>query len=139
MTCETARAALQATARGDWPPHVAAHLATCDACVEAAIDQALRQRPAGAAPASFAVDVARRARVEQEARPRRSRGLLAGFATGSTVAAGLIAWVAWSDPSGAGLPSAALMLVVAETIVLSAWATQGGVIRSRFRARVINR
>jgi hypothetical protein len=26
------------------------------------------------------------------------------------------------------------MLVVAETIVLSAWATQGGVIRSGFRA-----
>lgn len=134
MTCETTRAALQATAGGDWPPDVAAHLATCGACVEAAIEQALRQRPAGTAPASFAVDVARRARVEQGPRPRRSRGLLAGFSTGSAVAAGLIAWVAWSDASGAGLPSAALMLVVAETIALAAWATQGGVVRSRFRA-----
>jgi hypothetical protein len=134
MTCETTRAAIQATARGDWPPDVAAHLAICDACVEAAIDQALRQRPAGTAPASFAVDVVRWARVEQGARPRRSRGLLAGFATGSAVAVGLIAWVAWSDASGAGLPSAAVMLVAAETIALSAWATQGGVVRSRFRA-----
>ena len=134
MTCETTRAAIQATARGDWPPDVAAHLATCDACVEAAIDRALRQRPAGTAPASFAVDVARRARVELGTRPRRSHGLLAGVATGSAVAAGLIGWVAWSDTSGAGLPSAALMLAVAETIMLSAWATQGGVVRSRFRA-----
>jgi hypothetical protein len=134
MTCETTRAVIQATADGDWPPGVAAHLATCDACVEAAIDRALRQRPAGTVPASFAVDVARRARVYQEARPTRSRGLLAGVATGSAVAAGLIAWVAWSDASGAGLPSAALMLAVAETVVLSAWATQGGVVRSGVRA-----
>lgn len=134
MTCETTRAAIQATSGGDWPPDVAAHLATCDACVEAVIDQALRQRPAGTAPASFAVDVARRARVEQGARPRRSRGVLAGFATGGAVTAGLIAWVACSDVSGAGLPSAALMLAVVETIVLSAWATEGGVVRSRFRA-----
>jgi len=127
---------MQAKTAGDWPPDVAAHLATCDACVEAAIDQALRQRPAGTAPASFAVDVARRARVEQEApaRPRRSRGLLAAVATGSAAATGLIAWVACSDASGVGLPSAALMLAVAETIVLSAWATQGSVVRSRFRA-----
>ena len=131
MTCETTRAALQATRDGDWPPDVAAHLATCDACVDAAIDHALRQRPAVTAPASFAAGVVRRARVERPAVRHRSRAAIAGVAAGSAVAAGLIGWLVVSDAAGVGLASAVLLLAAAETIVLAAWAMQGDVVRAR--------
>ena len=96
MSCEPFRAAIQAASQGDWPPGVAAHLATCDACMDVAIERALRQRPASVPPPAFAADVARRARVEPPPRPERLRGLAAGMLAGVASAAAPAVWLAAS-------------------------------------------
>ena len=134
MSCEAMRAAMHVNGGGEWPPEVVAHLATCDACIEAAIALALRQRPTTAVPASFAVDVARRARVDVPIASGLSRGVLVAL-TGSILAFVVLAvWLAAAGADRAALPITALLLAFAEGIVLVAWTMQIDVVSQRFRA-----
>lgn len=131
MSCDAIRAAMQAAGDGEWPPAVAAHLATCHACVDVAIDLALRQRPASVSPPSFAADVARRARLEPTARRGQSHGLGLGVASGIVAAAAPAAWVASSGAVPPGLPIAVLLLILGECIALFALTLQTEVVRTR--------
>jgi anti-sigma factor RsiW len=133
MSCDTIRAAIRAAGDGEWPREVAAHLASCDACVGAAIDRVLQQRPPSAVPVAFAADVARRARLEPLPAVRRSRGVVAGLAAAAIAVAVPAAWLGASGAVPAVLPIAALVCALAEGIALCAWIASTDVIRPDFR------
>jgi len=133
MTCETARAAIVAAGEAAWPAGAQAHLAGCDDCAAFVVDWTLGQAPSVAIPATFAADVARRARLEASPAGRSSAQTI-GFAAAAVLLAG--AGVAWSvAPSGpfAVLPAAALLLACGEAIVLAAWTLDPDVTGARWR------
>ena len=121
MSCDAIRSAMGAAGDGGWPPAVTAHLATCEACVDAAIALALAHRPAGTAPASFAADVARAARLATPSPRRRSRGLIAGLVAAASLERG-------------ALPIAAFVLACGEGLALAAVTLNADVVRQRTRS-----
>jgi len=134
MSCDAIRSAMGAAGDGGWPPAVTAHLATCEACVDAAIALALAHRPAGTAPASFAADVARAARLATPSPRRRSRGLIAGLVAGAVAAAAVAVWVAPASLERGALPIAAFVLACGEGLALAAVTLNADVVRQRTRS-----
>ena len=133
MTCDTIRAAILAARDGAWPAAAQAHLAGCDDCAAFVVEWTLRQVPSVAVPPTFAIHVARRARLE--GRPAaRSSALTIGLAAAAILLVGAaVAWaVAPAGPS-ALLPAAALLLACGEAIVLAAWTLDMDVTRARWR------
>jgi hypothetical protein len=121
MTCDAIRAALAAGREATWLPGVRAHLAGCEACAGLVVEWSLRQAPEGDVPATFAVDVARLARVAASSGARPRRGPKAGLVA-ALIAIGLAAaWQAASDDPLAVGPVAALLFACGEAILLAAW------------------
>lgn len=133
MSCEPIRAALRAAGDGPWPPEVTAHLATCGACVDAAIDQALKQRPPSTVPSSFAADVARAARLATPAPHRRSRALIAGMAAAPLAVAASWVWLSATNIEHAAVPVAAFVLACAVGLAATASTLNADVVRPRSR------
>jgi hypothetical protein len=123
MTCEIARARIVAAGDAAWPSAAQAHLAGCEDCAAFVVEWTLGQAPPVAIPATFAIDVARRARLEAEPASRRSRALTVGLVAAAVLlVAAVLAWSVAPDGSSAALPAAALLLACGEAIVLAAWA-----------------
>jgi hypothetical protein len=131
MMCDTVRSAMAERVEADWPPDAIAHLAECDECARIAVEQMLQRPPAVAIPATFAADVARRARLETPPAAPSSSGLTAGVSAAAVVSAAA-AWHAGSDPASV-LPAAVLLLACGEAIVLAAWTLHSDVTRARWR------
>jgi hypothetical protein len=122
MTCEIARARIVAAGDAAWPSGAQAHLAGCEDCAAFVVEWTLGQAPPVAIPATFAVDVARRARLEAEPASRRSRALTVGLVAAAVLlAAAVLAWSIAPDGSSAALPAAIFLLACGEAIVLAAW------------------
>jgi hypothetical protein len=133
MTCDTTRLAMQTGPDAAWPSGVAVHLAGCDDCAVAAVELSLRHAPAITVPPTFAVDVARRARLDTP--PERPR--ISGAVVGAGAAAVLTAIALASFGTGGGTPAlvpvAVLLLAAGEAIVLAAWTLHGDILRARVR------
>jgi hypothetical protein len=131
MTCETARAAITAAGDTAWPAGAQAHLAGCEDCAAFVVEWTLRQPSPVAIPATFAVDVARRARLEAKPARSRSSAPTIGLVAAVVLLAGVgIAWSAAPDESSAVLPAAAFLLACGEAIVLAAWALPSDAVRA---------
>ena len=133
MTCETVRAAMQAGGDPGWPSGVLAHLAECDDCATVAVDRSLQRAPEPVIPPTFAVDVARRARLDAAPDLPHVNRVTVGIGAGGVLAALAVAWFGVSDPSAAVLPLAALLLVSGEAIVFAAWTLNTSVTRASWR------
>jgi hypothetical protein len=131
MTCERVRAAIVSADEADaGSAAVRAHLAACEACAMFAVEWSLRQAPPVGVPASFAADVARRARVEAGAASRRSSGPAIGLAAAfALLVAAAIASRTTSDGALGLLPMALLLLACGEAIVFAAWSVGADVQR----------
>jgi hypothetical protein len=119
MTCDAVRAAMAAGDRAGWPAGLLAHVTECEGCAALAVEWTLQQAPPVAVPASFAVDVARRARLAAPPPVPRTRGVTAGLAAAS-VSMLAVAWVGAGDPP-ALLPAAVLLLAAGEAVALAVW------------------
>jgi hypothetical protein len=118
MTCDTTRAAILAARDDAWPAAAQAHLAGCDDCAAFVVEWTLRQVPPVVVPPTFAVDVARTARLEPLPASTQSIAPAIGLATAGCLLVGALAWfLATEGP----LPAAALLLASGEAIVLAAW------------------
>jgi hypothetical protein len=133
MTCETARAALLAAGQVEWRAAAQAHLGGCENCAIFLVEWTLQQAPPVEIPATFAIDVARRARLE--ARPAsRSSALIVGLTAAIVLLAGAgVAWFVAPIGPSAALPAAALLLACGEAIVLAAWSLDTDLTRTRWR------
>jgi hypothetical protein len=120
MTCEAVRAAMAAGDEAGWPSGLLAHLTECEGCAALAVEWTLRQSPPVAVPASFAADVARRARLAAPSPVPRTRGVTAGLAAAAAVSVLAVAWVGAGHPP-ALLPAAVLLLAAGEAIALALW------------------
>ena len=122
MTCQRTRAAIADAADGALAADALAHVAGCDDCAAFVVEWTLRQPPHVAIPPTFAIDVARRARLEPDATRSRSNGLTFGVAAAALfLAAAGIAWHLSPDGPSALLPAALFLLACGEAIVLAAW------------------
>lgn len=122
MTCQTTRAAITDAVDRTLPADALAHMAGCGDCAAFAVEWTLRQAPPVAIPATFAADVARRARLEPAAAPARSNGLTIGVAAAALfLAAAGIAWRMSPGGPSALLPASLFLLACGEAIVLAAW------------------
>ncbi len=132
MTCDAIRAALLADSDATWPPGMLAHLAECEACAALAVEITLQRAPAVTVPATFAADVARRARLDASPAAGASpRGLMAGVCAAVAAMAAATAWLGSIGGPDAVAPAAALLLSGGEAIVLVLWAFQSDVLRAR--------
>ena len=133
MTCETVRAAIQAGDESGWSSGVLAHVAACDDCATFAVERSLQRAPEPVIPQTFAVDVARRARLEAPPEVPRVNRVTMGIGAAGLAAALAADWFGVSDSSAAVLPLAALLLVSGEAIVFAAWTLNTDVTRARWR------
>jgi hypothetical protein len=117
----------------EWPAGVLQHVAGCDGCAAAAVELSLRHTPAIAVPPTFAVDVARRARLETPPGRRPLSGATVGIAAAAVLVGIATAWSGVSAPSAAVVPVAALLLACGEVIVLVAWTLDTDVTRASWR------
>jgi hypothetical protein len=90
-----------------------------------AIDEALAQAPDVSVPPTFAVDVARRVRLDTPPAQGRVSGPTVGLAAATVLIALMAAWQATSDDPLAVVPLALLVLACGEAIVLAAWSLPG--------------
>ena len=124
MTCESVRAAI-VSAGAPWPAAAHAHLAGCETCAVFAVEWTLAHAPPADVPASFAVDVVRRARLESGAAGRRSAASAIGFSTAALLlAAAVLASGVATNGALAALPAALFLLACGEAIVLAAWSVR---------------
>jgi hypothetical protein len=133
MTCDAIRDVLLAASDATWPSGVLAHLAECETCAALAVEITLQRAPAVSVPATFAADVARRARLEASPPPGNPRGLMAGVCVATVVMAAATAWLGTVGAPDAATPAAVLLLSGGEAIVLAVWASQSDVLRARPR------
>jgi hypothetical protein len=133
MTCDAVRAAMLAGDEAEWPSGVLAHLAACDSCTDVAVERALRRAPAIAIPPAFAVDVARRARLDAPPEMPHLSAATVGIGAVSVLIGVAVAWFGLSEPSVAVVPAAALLLACGEAVVLAAWTLDTDVTRARWR------
>jgi hypothetical protein len=119
----------------EWPPGAVAHLAGCDSCAAAAVELSLRHAPAIALPPTFAVDVARRARLDAPPEAPRISGAAVGAGAAATVLSAIaLASVGRAEGTAAVIHVAALLLACGEAIVLAVWTMHADVTRARWRA-----
>ncbi len=135
MTCDMTRAAMQAGPEAAWPSTVVAHLTGCDDCTAIAVALSLERGPVIAIPPTFAIDVARRARLDTPTEPRRVSGVVAGICAAAVLAA--VAFASFGTVVGMGavepVAIAALLVACGEAIVLAAWTLDTDVTRARWR------
>jgi hypothetical protein len=127
------RSALQAGAEAAWPPGIVAHLAGCDDCAAAAVELSLRHAPAIRVPPTFAVDVARRVRLDTAPERQRISGALVGAGAAAVLTALALASFGTAGATPAAVPVAVLLLTAGEAIVLAAWTLHGDIVRTRVR------
>jgi hypothetical protein len=133
MMCDMAQAAMQAGPEAAWPSGVVAHLTGCDACAAAAVELSLRHPPAIMVPPTFAVDVARRARLATPPERQRISGAMVGAAAAAVLTAIALASFGMAGGTPAAVPVAVLLLSAGEAIVLAAWTLHGDIVRARVR------
>ena len=134
MTCDMTRAAMQAGPDAAWPSPSsriwpAARLRGDRRRVVAGT------RARDAIPPTFAIDVARRARLDTPTEPRRVSGVVAGICAAAVLAA--VAFASFGTVVGMGavepVAIAALLVACGEAIVLAAWTLDTDVTRARWR------
>src|SRR4051812_30451272 len=104
MTCEAVRTAVLADGDAEWPSGVLAHLAGCDGCTAVAVERSLQRAPAVAMPPTFAVDVARRARLEAWPETPHVRGVTVGVGAAGVLVGMVVAWLGLSGSSYTVVP-----------------------------------
>jgi len=127
MNCEEVRRSIQASGRAEWPSAVSAHLATCDACVQHVLTEALIAPPAVTVPPNFSNRVVVRL---PENDPRR-RGPRWPVIAAATLSALILPAGLWLLLPEAGTPQheiwgvwywAVFLAAAGESAVLIAWA-----------------
>jgi hypothetical protein len=118
----------------EWPSGLVAHLAGCESCAAAAVEQSLRHAPAITVPPTFGADVARRARLETPPEAMRISGAVVGAgAAAAILIATALASFGMAEGTGSVIPVAALLLACGEAIVLAVWTVEGDVVRAHMR------